>query len=654
MSNLKNHLSGQASPYLLQHAENPVDWYPWCGEAFEKAKKEDKPVFLSIGYSTCHWCHVMAHESFEDPDIAEILNRSFVSVKVDREERPDIDGVYMAVCQTLTGGGGWPTSIFMTADQKPFFAGTYFPKTSRGGMIGFWELLAAIEEKWKTDRQALLRSAEDITAHLNSRKEHRPGEIDPSLIPTAVALFKQSFDRDAGGFGPPPKFPMPHNLLFLLDYYEKNGDRKALEMAEITLRQMYRGGLFDHIGYGFARYSTDRYFLVPHFEKMLYDNALLMMSYAKAFEVTRDPFYREVAEKTAAYVLREMTGPDGQFYCAQDADSDGVEGKYYVFTPEEVVRVLGEEPGGRFNRAYGITEQGNFEGGSIPNLLGGGTDAGLEACLPKLRAYRAERAALHLDDKVLAAWNSLMIAGLAMLYQVSGQENYLRAARRGEAFLLENLCEGDTLYAAFRDGRRSGPGFLDDYAFYVFALTALYAATLDAAFLDKAQRFCNKAIIDFYEGENKGFAFSGKGSEPLIAAHQETYDGAMPSGNSVMAYDLVRLSSLSGDKTFADLAEKQLAFLAAGANRYPTGCSVTLLALSRYLDPPEHITVVLKSGADLENLNGRFGLDTDVKLCPLPTKEYPLLNDRTTFYVCAGHSCLPPANEPPEKKNRLP
>ena len=365
---MSNHLKGQTSPYLLQHAENPVEWYPWCEEAFERAKREDKPVFLSIGYSTCHWCHVMARESFENPEIADILNRHYISVKVDKEERPDIDSIYMAVCQAFTGSGGWPTSIFMTAEQKPFFAGTYFPPTSRWGSVGLKELLLAINDKWKYDRGSLLKSADKIISAVGSVRGAAV-QGDESLIQRAMENYRQSFDEKNGGFGEPPKFPMPHNLLFLLQEYDRHGNEKALKMAEKTLRQMYLGGLFDHIGYGFCRYSTDRFFLVPHFEKMLYDNALLIMAYCRAFEITKKPFYKSVAEKTAAYILNEMTSPDGGFYSAQDADSDGAEGKYYVFDPREIEKVLGKETGAGFCKYYGITQQGNFQGKSIPNLL---------------------------------------------------------------------------------------------------------------------------------------------------------------------------------------------------------------------------------------------------------------------------------------------
>ena len=365
---MSNYLINQSSPYLLQHSENPVEWYPWCKEAFARAKKEDKPIFLSIGYSTCHWCHVMAHESFEDQEIADILNKNFVSIKVDKEERPDIDSIYMAVCQAFTGSGGWPTSIIMTAEQKPFFAGTYLPKISRYGMIGLRELLLTVQEKWQNDRETLLRSANQITKILN-KNQVQWSKADEKILYDAVQLYEKGYDETFGGFGDAPKFPSPHNLLFLMKHHKNTGHREALEMAEKTLVQMYKGGMFDHIGYGFCRYSTDPYFLVPHFEKMLYDNALLILAFCMAYEITENPFYKDVSEKIAFYILTEMTSKEGGFFSAQDADSQGVEGKYYVFEPQEIIKLLGEKEGESFNSYYDITEKGNFDGKSIPNLL---------------------------------------------------------------------------------------------------------------------------------------------------------------------------------------------------------------------------------------------------------------------------------------------
>lgn len=644
-----NKLINEKSPYLLQHAYNPVNWYPWGNEAFEKAKTENKPVFLSIGYSTCHWCHVMAHESFEDEETAKYLNQNFISIKVDKEERPDIDSIYMSVCQAITGNGGWPTSIFMTPDKKPFYAGTYFPKTSRLGLIGFKDLLSAINEKWKNDRQELIQSAEDIVSHFN--QTNIGGDtVDESMIIDAVNQFRKSFDRKFGGFGHAPKFPTAHNLLFLIDYYEKNNDKEALEMAETTLRQMYRGGLFDHIGFGFARYSTDKYFLVPHFEKMLYDNALLIMAYSKAYDVTGNNLYLEVAEKTAEYIEREMTGPEGEFYCAQDADSEGIEGKFYVFEPQEIISVLGSKYGKRFNDTYGITEKGNFEGKNIPNLLNSSVEnESFDECMKKLREYRKKRTSLHLDDKVLTSWNSLMIAALSQLYRVSGNEKYIIMAEKANSFITKHLLKDNKLYVSFREGKCGSPGFLDDYAFYIFALTQLYEATFNDNYLKNACHFCDRVIEDFYDNKNDGFNFSGKENEQLIFTSKETYDGAIPSGNSVMANNLVKLSYLTDDERYGDLAEKQLAFMSSDAKGYPMGYSFYLLALSRYLNPPAHITAVLKNEADLENLKGRLSLNSDITVLKRPTEEYPLINNKTTFYVCRNHSCMPPTNEIPQK-----
>ncbi|MBC8560147.1 thioredoxin domain-containing protein [Fumia xinanensis] len=642
---LKNHLKEETSPYLLQHADNPVDWYPWCDEAFKLAREKDLPVFLSIGYSTCHWCHVMAHESFEDPQIAEILNRNFISIKVDKEERPDIDSIYMTVCQALTGSGGWPTSIFMTPEQKPFFAGTYFPKTARYGTVGFGELLRAISEKWRTERQALLKSSEDIVSFLN-RQAEEPGESDKNLLDSACELYQNSFDETYGGFGEAPKFPTPHNLLFLLTYYQKTGQAQALHMVEATLEQMHRGGLFDHIGYGFSRYSTDRYFLAPHFEKMLYDNGLLIMAYSKAYTVTQKEYYRDVAEKTASYILREMTDPDGGFYSAQDADSEGVEGKYYLFEPKEIISLLGKETGNAFCRFYDITEKGNFEGKSIPNLLGNPHPSNrFEQHLPQVYEYRKKRYRLHLDDKILTAWNGLMIAALSQLYRVTADATYLEAALNAQKFIEKNLCQGETLYVSYREGKTGQKGFLDDYAFYIFALVALYEATLDQSFLRKARRFCEKAEADFFDQEQGGFWLTGRENERLILRPKETYDGAVPSGNSVMAYNLVRLHLVTADRWFGDLAERQLSFLSGSARHYPAGYSMFLTALSDALDEPEKIVIAIGENGIPDGLSCKISLGAAVTVLDAPTEQYRLLDHQTTYYICRNRACLPPVNE---------
>ena len=642
---MRNHLKNQTSPYLLQHADNPVDWYPWSEEAFTKARVEDKPVFLSIGYSTCHWCHVMAHESFEDLEIADILNKYYVSIKVDKEERPDVDSIYMAVCQAFTGSGGWPTSIFMTAEQKPFFAGTYFPKTARYGSIGFKELLLIIHQKWKNERDALVDSADKITAALNQHHV-AASQAEGTLLDTALRWYEQNFDASFGGFGGAPKFPTPHNLLFLMQQYEKQGNRQALNMAEITLQKMYAGGLFDHIGYGFCRYSTDRYYLVPHFEKMLYDNALLILAYCKAYELTGKSFYLEVAKKTASYILDEMTSPKGGFYSAQDADSDGEEGKYYVFTPEEIIELLGQADGTAFCERFGITKTGNFEGKSIPNLLHAKdlTDERFDCFLPTLRDYRRGRTRLHTDDKILTAWNALMIAALCRLYRCSRDHRYLEAAKKAQGFIENSLFSQDTLYVSFRDGKLGEHGFLDDYASYIFALLSLYDATLEETFFCRAMQLTRETVTQYYDSEHGGFYLSGRDNETLLFRPKECYDGALPSGNSLITYVLVRLNALLPDYSTENILNKQLAYMAGEAEQYPAGFSMFLMALSDFLAPPLLVTVV-SNGEDLSDLPFVLPSDAIVKVLERPLQEYKLLNNETTFYVCRKCSCLPPMNK---------
>ncbi|MDR0314323.1 MAG: thioredoxin domain-containing protein [Oscillospiraceae bacterium] len=642
-----NKLIDETSPYLIQHAYNPVDWYPWGKEAFDAAKQENKPVFLSIGYSTCHWCHVMAHESFEDEEIAGILNERFISIKVDKEERPDIDHIYMSVCQAFTGSGGWPTSIFLTPDQKPFFAGTYFPKSSKYGLIGFRDLLIKIHDKWVNDRENLTSPANEIVDFMKSNQENSyENPRDKDLVLGAVSDFKRIFDRTNGGFGNAPKFPSPHNLLLLLDFYEKHGDADALEAAEKTLRQMYKGGIFDHIGYGFSRYSTDKYWLVPHFEKMLYDNALLIMAYSRAYFITKNQLYREIAEKTADYILREMTHEQGGFYSAQDADSDGVEGKYYVFDYDEIPSVIGDLGGQEFNRYYNITRQGNFEGKSIPNLLiTQDTSKNFDEYLTPLRNYRKERASLHLDDKILTSWNALMISAFTILYRITGNESHLNAAKRAQRFIEENLCEQNTLFVSFRDGKKNSKGFLDDYAFYIFALITLYQATLDNCYLDRAKQFCEKVVSDLKDHKNGGFYFYGKENEQLILTPKETYDGAVPSGNSVMAHNFVKLFHITDDEKFGDLLREHIEFMSGSAYSSPAGHSFYLLALSMSENPPASIVAVMEDDCKISDLINKTGLDDILTTLNNPTSQYSVINGKTTFYVCKNHSCLPPSNE---------
>lgn len=608
---MSNRLKYEKSPYLLQHAENPVDWYPWCREAFRRAELEDKPIFLSIGYSTCHWCHVMERESFENEEIADILNKYFVSVKVDREERPDIDSVYMSVCQTLTGGGGWPMSIFMTPLQKPFFAGTYFPPESNRGMTGLKELLTAIAYKWQQDKEGLVRSADKILSYIaDEPKEEAHDDIDRSLPGRAAELLSRSFDAENGGFGEAPKFPMPYNLIFLTLYskyaartgnagsYVCDADGRCtvdpkesvFRQVKTTLDKMRRGGIFDHIGYGFSRYSTDGYFLIPHFEKMLYDNALLIIAYAAAYEASGDQELLDTAEKTAEYVLREMTGPNGEFYSAQDADSEGEEGKYYVWTYGEICKILGRERGKLFCEYFGITKEGNFEGKNIPNLLNGrGICDNFSEEKKILYEYRKSRTKLHLDDKVLAMWNSLMICGMAVLYRVTGDEKYIQAGKRALEFIENNLFENGILYVSCRGGRSAVKGFLDDYACYTAALITMYEVTLNEEYLTRAKQICNEAEEQFADERGGGYFLCGRENGRLITKPKEVYDNALPSGNSVMAYCLVRLSQITGEEAYEERAKRQLAYMSGEAGHYPAGCCMFLTALLIYMNPPEKV-----------------------------------------------------------------
>ncbi len=632
---IPNRLINETSPYLLQHAHNPVNWYPWGEEAFEKAKAEDKPVFLSIGYSTCHWCHVMEHESFESEAVAQRLNQDFIAIKVDKEERPDIDSIYMRVCQAYTGGGGWPTSIFMSPEQKPFYAGTYFPPRN------FMGLLDSVSENWHNNRAKLLESGDDIVRMLSDdRSDVNRRDDDKKDLPSlAYDIFRRSFDKEYGGFGNAPKFPSPHNLMFLLGYAKQTGENHALEMVEKTLIQMYKGGIFDHIGFGFSRYSTDKYWLAPHFEKMLYDNALLATAYVLAYEQTQNKLYKSIAEKIFIYIEREMSNGEGGFYSAQDADSDGVEGKYYVFTPEEVVDVLGEKDGKSFCDNFDITKKGNFEGHNIPNLIKQKPPFNtMDDCLDRLYDYRLSRAQLHKDIKVLTAWNSLMLWTYANAYRVFKDEKHLKTARALYEFIERELVDETTLYVSITDKKRSGKGFIDDYAYYILALIGMYEACYDEKYLERALKLNEKTLSHFYDYDNGGFYFNGKDNEQLIMRPKESYDGAMPSGNSVMAYNLDRLSKLTKNEELYKLSESQQKYMSGVSDDYPAGFSFFLLSLL----PTRDIVCVLKEGEDVQV---PCDLCTVVRVLKQSTREFTLLNDRTTYYVCEGNRCLPPKNE---------
>lgn len=615
-----NKLVNEKSPYLLQHANNPVNWYPWGDEAFKRAIEEDKPIFLSIGYSTCHWCHVMAHESFEDQTVAEMLNQSFISIKVDREERPDIDAVYMRACQIMTGGGGWPTSIFMAADGNPFFIGTYFTKDV------FLKMLEAISKAWRSDKTALLENGKRFTAILNQNME-QSFLLDKVPTQDAVNEFRRSFDQRYGGFGGAPKFPSPHNLLFLL--------RTAPELAEKTLECMYQGGIFDHVGGGFSRYSTDEKWLVPHFEKMLYDNALLAMAYLFAFEKNGKEKYQEVAVRIFEYLERELHDEEGGFFSAQDADSEGVEGKYYVFSQEELLKLLGEEDGFHFCKQYGITKRGNFEGKGIPNLIDARESSKkVDVLLPKVYEYRKQRIPPHKDTKKLTAWNSLTAAAYAMAGRILKREDYLSTAKQTIEFIEQKLIEDSTIFVSVTEGVRSNLGFLDDYAFYIFALIQMHQASLDEAYLNRAVELTDRAYEQFWDKEEGGFFFSGKENETLISRPKESWDGAMPSGNSVMAFNLSRLALLTEEERFIDYEEKQKKFMNGKASEYPMGYGFYLWSML----PVKKI--VCTPGAPFE-----LQIRSDWVFRVINSSDYPIVNHKTTYYVCENNTCHPPVNE---------
>lgn len=662
---MPNRLENEKSPYLLQHKDNPVNWYPWCDEAFRKAEEEDKPVFLSIGYSTCHWCHVMAHESFEDETVAKLLNRGYVSIKVDREERPDIDAVYMSVCQAVTGSGGWPLTIVMTAKQKPFFAGTYFPRGRQYGRPGLVDILEDILDLWENRREELLRDGEEITAAINrknmtGRDKGGNKSSERQIIKKAYHIFAQQFDPEWGGFGSAPKFPSPHNLLFLMKYAKEEQIPDALRMAEITLSAMAKGGIHDQIGGGFSRYSTDERWLVPHFEKMLYDNALLLLAYLKAYQITGKEEYADTARHTADYILRELTDELGGFFCGQDADSDGVEGKYYVFTPEEVKSVLGEAAGEEFCNQYGISGKGNFEGKSIPNRIDqdqSKADNAAKEDREKLYQYRMARTSLHKDDKILLSWNAWMIQALARAGTALKDKRYSKAAEKAQHFIKTHMTDGDNrLYLRYRDKEAAHKGQLEDYAVYALALLELYHTTFQVNYLSDAVLRAQQMITFFEDDEAGGYYINASDAGQLIARPKEMYDGAIPSGNSVAAMVLQRLALLTGDMYWQKAAVRQLEFCAGEIQDYPAGYSFTLLAMAEAVYPHKEL-VCCVSGEVSEELKSRLaagGMNVLVKNeenadelaeCAPFTAEYPVPREGEMFYLCENGACKAPVSD---------
>lgn len=609
----------------------------------------------------------MAHESFEDEEVAEIMNNNFVAIKVDREERPDVDSVYMTVCQALTGHGGWPLTVIMTPDQKPFFAGTYFPKKSKYNLPGLIDILNSIIKQWKDSRSKLVASSEGILSELSRYFEGETDKVEltSETLENGYDQLVRTFEKSYGGFGGAPKFPTPHKMMFLFRYYKMYKDIKSLEMAEKTLISMYRGGIFDHIGFGFSRYSTDNKWLVPHFEKMLYDNALLIIAYLEGYEVTKNEIYKDVAVKTLEYVFRELTSENGGFYCAEDADSEGEEGKYYVFEPLEILEVLGEEDGTNFNEYFDITTNGNFEGKSIPNLIKNHSfskiDDKIKAFSEQVLQYRNERTELHKDDKILTSWNGLMIAALGKAYKVLEDERYFEYGKKAVNFIFDNLMdENERLLARYRDKESRHKAYLDDYAFLCFGLIELYESSFNIEFLKKALELNKDMINFFWDKEKRGFFLYGEDGEELIARPKELYDGAMPSGNSVAAYNLIRLARITGDSYLEEMAEKQLNFICGSIFSEEINHSFFLIAASFSLDESKELVCLIKDKSDEEKLKDllsekqTFNLTTIIKtdenkaeleeLIPF-IKDYNFINDKSTYYLCKGKSCLAPVND---------
>ncbi len=667
-----NKLINEKSPYLLQHAYNPVNWYPWSNEAFEKAKQEDKPIFLSIGYSTCHWCHVMERESFEDVEVANLLNKYFVSIKVDREERPDIDSIYMSVCQALTGHGGWPMTTIMTPDAKPFFAGTYFPKQDRMGLPGIMTVLEKTSQAWKENKSDLLDASGSILSAILKPRETADNIDQKSLVQNAFEQYKRSFDSIHGGFGSAPKFPSPHIFFFLLRYWKLTGDESALIMTEKTLDSMRRGGIFDQIGYGFCRYSTDRTWLVPHFEKMLYDNALLAMAYLEAYQATGNGIYARSAEEIFKYVLRDMTSSEGGFYSAEDADSEGEEGLFYTWTPDEIRQILNGKDAERFMLLFDITSKGNFEGRNIPNTVKGsipGSDLEfVDVCRQKLFQHREKRIHPFKDDKILTSWNGLMIAALAMGGRVLDNPLYSTAAERAAEFILTRITnKNGRLLAVYRDGVSPLKGYADDYAFMIWGLLELYEATYKPGYLQNALKLNDEFLELFWDHENGGYFLYGNDSEQLITRPKEAYDGATPSANSTAANNLVRLARLTGKHELEENARHILQAFSGSIQGYPSGfCHMLSAAILLDTEGIEIIvTGGINKGADklLNIINQGFRPFT-VSLYNNPDSEslnnlipfvsnYSTIDGKAAAYICKNFTCNQPVTDVVNLKEML-
>ena len=680
-----NRLIHERSPYLLQHAYNPVDWYPWGKEAFERAKREDAPIFLSIGYSTCHWCHVMENESFEDREVASLMNEAFVCVKVDREERPDIDSVYMSVCQHMTGTGGWPLTIIMTPDRIPFFAATYLPKTSRFGVTGMLDLIPRIREIWRTRRHEAESIGEQVKASLvDTERDMQGASLGKGQIDEVYGSLVLSFDEMNGGFGTAPKFPTPQNMLFLLRYWKRTKQKLAVRMVEKTLRAMRGGGIYDQIGFGFHRYSTDSRWLLPHFEKMLYDQALLAMAYVECFQAIGDEEYKLTAEEILEYVIREMTSPEGGFYSAEDADSEGEEGKFYFWTKEQVRDALSDDGDTTFaTKIFSISSQSNFKESSktengknvlhyskAPEELAVETGVSLNEfqnrlsdIRPRLFLEREKRVHPDRDDKILADWNGLMIAAFAKAAQVFDEEKYRLAARRSADFILEKMKDkGGKLFHRYRQGEVYVDGFLDDYAFLSWGLIELYEACFETKYLQSALELTETIIENFWDKSRGGFYQTAEDAEEVLLRNKQLHDGALPSGNSVETLNLLRLARLTANIAYEEYANKTMQAFSRTVAEMPEAHVFTLLALDFALGPTYEIIVVGNPDTDdtrsMLDIIRKSYVPNGVALF-LPYKEttektpaifahvadYKPIGGKATAYVCQNQICKQPTNE---------
>ena len=670
-----NRLARETSPYLLQHEHNPVDWYPWGEEAFAKARAEDKPLLLSIGYSACHWCHVMAHESFEDETTAALMNEHFVNVKVDREERPDVDNIYMSAVQMMTGSGGWPLTVFLKPDGTPFYGGTYFPPVDRYGMPSFRRVLASIADAYRTRRETIDENAAQLVTALRRANDFgsEGGSLAPDVLDEAFKNIARTFDPKQGGFGHAPKFPAGMVQDFLLRHHARTGRPDALYMVEFTLEKMARGGMYDQIGGGFARYSVDDQWLVPHFEKMLYDNAILARNYTDAYRITGKEFYRRVAEETLDFVAREMTAEVGAFYSAFDADSEGHEGKFYVWTPAEVKAVLGEEDGRLFCSYYDVTEAGNFEGKSILNVpreaetvarIEGVTVERLHEAIERGRAalydVRAARVWPGLDDKSLAAWNGLMLRAFAEAGAAFDRSEYVEIARRNADFILTRMRRDGLLLRTYKSGEAKLNAYLEDYAFVVEGLVSLYEATFEPRWLSEARSLADAMIAEFWDERDGGFFFTGRSHEELIRRTKELEDNATPSGNSSAANGLLRLAELTGEASYREKAEAVVGLVAGALGRYARAFGHMLCAADFALAAPVEIVVVGR----WDDADAR-ALVREARQRYLPAKVVagaapgdaeaaalvPLLRDRglvdgkPAAYVCRNFACRMPVTD---------